>query len=75
MSVKDADCLGLPLISKTDAIVDWGKNLVFENKRMTIREVANILGIPFGSCGSMLKDIQNVHQISAKFVLFLLREF
>jgi len=42
---------------------------------MTIREVANILGIPFGSCGSMLKDIQNVHQISAKFVLFLLREF
>jgi hypothetical protein len=55
-SVKNADCLGIPLISKTDVVVDWGKNLVFENSRMTIYEVANIMGIPFGSCHSILKD-------------------
>jgi DNA-binding transcriptional regulator GbsR (MarR family) len=67
-SVKDADHSGHPLTSKTDENVDKVKDLVLENRRITIHEVANILGISVGSVHTSLKDSLNMHNIAMKFV-------
>jgi hypothetical protein len=49
-------------MSKADKNVDWVKELVHENSRITICEVANMLGISYGSVQSILKDNLNMHQ-------------
>jgi transcriptional regulator with XRE-family HTH domain len=47
------------------------KELVLKN-RLPVHEVAEMLGISFGSVQRILKDSVNMCQISAKFVLCLL---
>jgi hypothetical protein len=44
------------------------KELDYEYKRITIWEVANMLGISFRSVQSILKDNLNMHQTATKFV-------
>jgi hypothetical protein len=67
-SVKATDHSGHPLTSKTGENVDKVKDVVLENRRITIYEVANILGISVGSAHTSLKDSQNMHHIAMKFV-------
>jgi len=67
-SVKDADHSGHPLTSKTGENVDKVKDLVLENRRITIHEVANLLGISVDSVHTSLKDNLNVHHIAMKSV-------
>jgi len=55
-TVKDADHSGHPLTSKTGENVDKVKDLVLEHRRITIHEVANILGISVGSVHTSLQD-------------------
>lgn len=43
-------------------------------KRNTIYEVSNMLGIPFGSVQIILKDDLNMGQIVTKFMRYLLSE-
>jgi hypothetical protein len=50
------------------------KELVHKNRRISIHEVASMLGISFGSLQSILKDNLNMHWIAAKFVPHLLNE-
>jgi hypothetical protein len=68
ISVKDADHSGDPLTSQTGENVDKVKDLVLENRRITIHEVANILGISVGSVHTSLKDNLNMYHIAMKFV-------
>jgi hypothetical protein len=68
ISVKDADHSGHPMASKTDENMDKVKELVFENRKITIHEVANMLAISFGSVQSNLKDNLPVHHTAMKFV-------
>jgi hypothetical protein len=67
-SVKDANHSGHPLRGKTDENVDKVKDLVSEHRRITIHEVANILGISMGSVHTSLQDNLNVHHIAMRFV-------
>jgi hypothetical protein len=66
--------LGHLSTSKTDENVDQAKEIVPRNKRITIHEVVNMLGISFGSVQSILKDDVNMCPIVAKLVLYLLSE-
>lgn len=67
--VKDAERAGRPSTSKTDE-----NELVHENRRITIRELADTINISFGSVQSILKDNLNMCRIAAKFVPHLLSE-
>jgi len=55
-TVEDAAHSGCTLTSKTHKIVDQDKAVVIKNKRITVHEVANMLGISFGSVQSILMD-------------------
>jgi ribosomal protein S25 len=48
------------MMSKTDNKVDSVKKLVPENRGITVREVANMLGILSGLVHGILKDNLNV---------------
>jgi hypothetical protein len=54
--------------------MDQVKEHVHENRRITICEVAKMLGISFGSVQSILKDNLNMNQISIKFIPHLLSQ-
>jgi hypothetical protein len=69
-SVKGVDHSGHPLTSKTGENVDKVKDLVLEKRRITIHEVANVLGISMGLVHTSLKDNLNMHHIAMKFVLW-----
>jgi hypothetical protein len=43
--VGDTECLGCPLVIRMYENVDQVKELVFENIRVTIHKVSNMLGI------------------------------
>jgi predicted transcriptional regulator len=49
--------LGRPSGRKTDENVDQVKELVYENRRNTTHEVADMLGVSFGSVQNILKDL------------------
>ena len=59
---------------KTDLNVDQVKEQILENRRITIHEVASLVGISFGPIQSILKDKQNMHHTAAKFALCALRK-
>ena len=53
---ENAECLECLMISKTDDLVDWVKELVVRN-RFPLHEVAEMFwGISFGSMQNILKD-------------------
>ena len=68
--VGDAECLECPLTSSRVENVDALKEPVLENRRITITEVANLLGILF----QLVQNSLTVHQIVAQFVPCLLNE-
>jgi hypothetical protein len=61
--VENNECSGCPAMSKTDESVDQMKELLFGNRRIAAFEVANVLGISFGSVDSILKDYLNMDLI------------
>jgi hypothetical protein len=58
--------------SKTDENVDQVKELVYKNRRITIHDIANMLGVSFGSVQSFLIDSLNMHWLAVKFMPSLL---
>jgi hypothetical protein len=48
-SVEDVEHFRSPLMSKTDRNMSSVRELALANKRITVLEVANMLGISFGS--------------------------
>ena len=59
---------GCPSTSTTDENVEAVKEIVLKNRRNTIREVAEDVGISFGSCHDILSDVLGMRRVSAKFV-------
>ena len=53
---------------KTQAV----KKIVMENRRITVREVAEDVGISVGSCHAIFLDILGLKRVAAKFVPKLL---
>lgn len=73
-SVEGAECLERPLTNKTEENLNWVKEYVYKNRRITIYEAANVLWISFGSVQSFLKGNLTMPQIAVKFMPCLLSE-
>jgi hypothetical protein len=73
-SDKGAEHLACPSTRKTDENVDRAKESVIKTKIISFCEVANMLGISFGSVQGLLKDNLDISQTATKFVLHLLSD-
>ena len=58
--------------STTDENIEAVKKMIFYNGRITIREVANDVGISFGSCQVVFRDVLGIKSTAAKIVSKLL---
>ncbi|XP_018346773.1 PREDICTED: histone-lysine N-methyltransferase SETMAR-like [Trachymyrmex septentrionalis] len=70
--VEDDDRPGRPSTSITDDNVEQVKKMILENRRITIREIADDVGISFGSCQAIFSDVLGMKRVAAKFVPKLL---
>ena len=52
-AVNDEERAGRPSTSTTDENIDDVKQIVWVNRRITVREVAENLNLPIGSCHSI----------------------
>ena len=62
-----------PSISQNDELIDQVRTLVTQDRRVTVRELAEVLGISSGSVHSILTDDLSMQRVSAKFVPKLLK--
>ncbi|XP_025262344.1 laccase-15 [Camponotus floridanus] len=69
--VNDDARLGRPT-STIDDNVEAVKKIVMENRRITIREVAEDVGISVGSCYAIFSGVLGMQRVAAKFVSKLL---
>ena len=70
--VKDDERPGRPSTSTTDENVEKVKEMVMNDRRITIREVADDGGISIGSCHEFLSNVLGMTRRAAKFVPKLL---
>jgi len=59
---------GRPSTSTDDVHIDAVRDLIRQNRLLTIREIAKDVGISFGSCQAILTEKFNMHRVAAKFV-------
>ena len=60
--------------STDDVHIDAVRDLILQNLRLTIREIAEDIGISFGSCQAILTEKFNMHRVTSKFVPCVLTE-
>ena len=59
---------GRPSTSIDDQNIDKIKEMVLENRRLTIRELVDMVGISFGSVQTMLKDHLVLRRVKSRLV-------
>lgn len=69
---NDDERTGRPCTSTTVDKADEIRNLVLENRRITIREVAEEVEISYGSCEAIMVDNLGLRRVAAKMVPKLL---
>jgi hypothetical protein len=72
VSVEDDECSGRPSTSKTTENAEKIWELIYEDRRRTIHELADTVGISYGVCQETLTENLNMRRIAEKFVLRLL---
>ena len=70
--VEDDERPGRPSTSTTDENVEKVKEMVINERRITIREVADDVGISIGSCHEIFSNLLVMKRVVAKFVPKLL---
>ena len=70
--VENDERPGRPSTSTTDENVKKGKEMVMNDRRITIREVADDVGISIGSCHDIFSNVLGMKRVAAKFVPKLL---
>lgn len=70
--VDDDGRPGRPSTSKTDENIDKVKDIVLQNRRITIREVAEELNISYGSCEDIINNNLGMKRVAAKMIPKLL---
>ena len=70
--VEDDERPGRPSTSRTDENVEKVKEMVMNDRWITIREVAHNVGISIGSCYEILSNVLGMKRVAAKFVPKLL---
>ena len=58
--------------STTDEYIGTLKEMILDNRRITIREVAGDVGLPFVSCQAIFTDVLGTQSAAAKMVPKLL---
>ena len=66
--VNDDARLGRPSMPTTDETIKEVKKMILDNSRITIREVADDVGLLFGSCQAILTDVLGMKRAAAKIV-------
>jgi len=74
MSIDEDPQSGRPSTSTDDVHIDGVRDLILQNRRLTIREIAEYVGISFGSCQAILTEKLNLHRVATKFVHHVLTE-
>jgi hypothetical protein len=72
VSVQDDERYVRPSISKTTENVEKIREPIHEDRRRTIHELADTVGISYGVCQEILTGNFNMRRITAKFVPRLL---
>jgi len=67
-SVKDDERSGRPSTSKTDKKIDKVKEMLTENRKLTIRELADNLNIAYGSVQDIIVNDLGLRRVAAKLV-------
>ena len=70
--VNDDARSGRPRTSTTDAIVEAVKKLILDNRRITVTDVADDVGISCDSCQAIFTDILGLKRAAANIVPKLL---
>ena len=70
--VEDDERSGRPSTSTTDENVEKVEEMVMNNRRITIRDVADDVGISIGSCHEIFSNVLGMKRVAAKFVPKLL---
>jgi len=70
--VEDDERPGRPSTSTIDDNVEKVKKMIIDNRRIIIREVADDVGISFGSCQAIFSNVLGMKRVAAKFVPKLL---
>lgn len=71
-STEDDQRSGRPSTSTTPENIEKIRQLIHEDRRRTIREICDMVGIGYGICQAILTENLNMHRIAAKFVPRLL---
>ena len=70
----DDDRSGRPSTSQTPENVDRVREVIHSDRRQTIADVCDIVGLSYGSVQRILSDVLNMRRIAAKFVPKLLSD-
>jgi len=71
-SVEDDKHSGRPSTCTTPEMIAKVREVILEDRRQTIHDVCNRVGLSYGSCQRILADELNMRRIAAKFVPRLL---
>ena len=71
-SIEDDERSGRPATSKIHENVEKVRELVLEDRRRTIRQLCDMVGISYGVCQEILTQDLNMRRVAAKFVPRLL---
>ena len=71
-NINDDARPGLPTILTTDGNIEAVKKMILDNHRSTIQEIADDVGISFGSCQAIFTDVLGMKRAEAKIVPKLL---
>jgi len=72
--IEDDPKSGRPSLSTGDDHIEKLRSVIRENRRLTICEVSEEVGICKSSCHTILTEKLKMHRVAAKFVLHLLTE-
>ena len=70
--VNDEACPGRLSTTRTDKNIEAMKKMIVDNRRITIREVADDIGKSFGSYQAIFTDVLGMKRAAAKIVPKLL---
>ena len=68
MSVHDDECSGRPSTGTKTENMAKVRQAILEDRRRTIHDVCNIVGLSYGTCQGMLSDGLNMRRMAANFV-------
>ena len=67
-SLEDDPRSGRPVTSTTSETIEAVENIVMEDRRVTIRQIEDTLGISFGSVGTILHEHLGMNKVCARWV-------